>query len=92
MRHFHTEADAVDYAATWGSYMRAGDPGTCMYGFSPKTGIAVQSEDHRERCLAYIEKCKGMVDPEDNDDHDEDDLDKLDELADMIRGADIAHA
>lgn len=85
-----TQSEAVAYAASWGSLVRAGDPGACMYGFSPETGIAVQSEDHRELCLAHIEKCKGMVDPLRNDEHNEDDLDKLDELADMIRAAPVA--
>lgn len=39
-------------AASWGSYMRSGDPGACMYGFH-ETGRP-QSEAHRADCLAYI--------------------------------------
>lgn len=85
-----TQSEAVAYAASWGSLIRAGDPGACMYGFSPETGIVVQSEDHRAQCLAHIEKCKGAVDPENNGAHGEDDLGKLDELATMIRKAAVA--
>lgn len=40
-------------AATWGSFVKNGDPGACMYGFDEK-GL-VQSEDHRADCLRFIE-------------------------------------
>lgn len=42
-----------EVAATWGSAMTSGDPGACMYGFDER-GI-VQSEEHRQQCIAYIE-------------------------------------
>ena len=39
-------------SAEWGSYMHAGDPGACMYGFDERA--AVQSEAHRQQCLDYL--------------------------------------
>lgn len=39
-------------AADWGSYMHAGDPGACMYGFTERG--AVRNEEHRQACLAYL--------------------------------------
>lgn len=48
-------------AAQWGSYMTAGDPGACMYGFGDD-GLP-QSEEHRQQCLAYIEDhCRAAAD------------------------------
>lgn len=42
-------------AAQWGSYMRDGDPGACMYGFN---GGPPQSAEHRDECLLWIDhKC-----------------------------------
>lgn len=40
------------YAASWGSYIRNGDPGACMYGFNEH--FRVQSEDHREAVRSYL--------------------------------------
>ena len=40
-------------AASWGSYIRGGDPGSCMYGFN-ESGL-VQSEEHRARCIDWID-------------------------------------
>jgi hypothetical protein len=54
-----TPADAWGFAATWGSYMTAGDPGACMYGFNEK--FKMQSEEHRERCFDWITKCREIV-------------------------------
>mgnify|MGYP006318488921 FL=1 len=42
-------------AASWGSYMSNGDPGACMYGFG-QDGRPLD-EDHRKRCLEYIDRC-----------------------------------
>lgn len=48
-------------AASWGSYIRAGDPGACMYGFSEDG--CVQSEEHRAACLEYIDtECRAVAD------------------------------
>ena len=47
-----TPKQAWLYAAQWGSFIRIGDPGACMYGFN-KTGRP-QNERHRAACIAYI--------------------------------------
>jgi hypothetical protein len=48
-------------AAQWGSAMHSGDPGSCMYGFDER-GV-VQSEEHRQDCIAYIEgDCRKAAD------------------------------
>lgn len=48
-------------AAQWGSFMRAGDPGACMYGF--KDDGKVQNEAHRKACLDYIDtECRPAAD------------------------------
>lgn len=41
-------------AARWGSFMRDGDPGACLYGFGGD-GM-VQSEAHRRECVVFIER------------------------------------
>lgn len=47
-----TPAKAYDIASNWGSYMTAGDPGACFYGFRFGDGRPV-SEAHRVDCLTY---------------------------------------
>lgn len=47
-----TPEQAWLYAAQWGSFIRSGDPGACMYGFNA-TGRP-QNENHRAACIAYI--------------------------------------
>ena len=84
-----SETQAIAYAALWGSCNTAGDPGACMYGFDPEIGLKVQSEQHRENCLAHIENCKAKVDPENNVAHDETDPEQLECLAEMIRNAPV---
>lgn len=78
--------EAWEYAAQWGSYMRAGDPGACMYGFDEK--FRVQSEQHRADCLDHIMRCKGMVRCNPSL-YDADELDKLDELAEAVLAAEV---
>ena len=46
--------DACYLASQWWSVMTWGDPGVCMYAFG-STGC-VQSEEHRQQLLEYIEK------------------------------------
>lgn len=41
-------------AAQWGSFIAAGDPGACMYGFDERG--TVQTEEHRKACLAYLDE------------------------------------
>lgn len=48
------------YAASWGSFIHAGDPGACMYGFSED--CIPQSEDHRAACIEWIDnECLPLV-------------------------------
>lgn len=49
-----TPRQAFDVAASWGSYMHAGDPGACFYGFH-LNDARPQSERHRAQCLAYLD-------------------------------------
>lgn len=51
--------DACAYAAQWGSYMRSGDPGACLYGFTEK--FTVQHEAHRQACLTEMTARRGLV-------------------------------
>jgi hypothetical protein len=41
-----------ELSAQWGSYIRSGDPGACMYGFNENG--RVQNEQHRQDCLNYL--------------------------------------
>lgn len=83
-----TPAQAWAYAADWGSLIRGGDPGACMYGFSPS--FEVQSERHRADCLAWVERCQDVVRaaPEY---YEAGEFYELARLADAIRRAPIAH-
>jgi len=79
--------DAWLYAASWGSYIRAGDPGACMYGFNEN--FHVQSEDHRAACLKYISDCRLQV--EANPDHYEpDELEQMDAFVAALKAAPAA--
>lgn len=40
-------------AAAWGSYVHAGDPGACLYGFRAG-GSPPQGPGHRDACLAHV--------------------------------------
>jgi len=70
-----TPYEAWLYAAQWGSAMRGGDPGACMYGFSED--FTMQSEEHRTDCLNWIDKeCVPLVN-ENPELYDDDELEKL---------------
>jgi hypothetical protein len=79
-----TNKEAWLYAAAWGSYIREGDPGACLYGFSER--FQVQSEAHREACLREMKKNRAFVVicPED---YDRDELEKIDALVAKLRAA-----
>lgn len=83
-----TPHDAWLYAATWGSYMSAGDPGACMYGFDEK--FEVQSENHRAACLAEMEKNRARVValPED---FEPGELELLDDFVEALKRAPLAN-
>jgi hypothetical protein len=47
-------------AAQWGSDMRDGDPGSCLYTFDER-GL-VQSEPHRAQCIAWLDgRCRSAA-------------------------------
>lgn len=52
-----TKERAFALASQWGSFIAAGDPGACMYGFYANDGRPV-SERHRMECLRYLRQCK----------------------------------
>lgn len=52
--------EAAALAASWGSYMTAGDPGAVMYSLSGTTGF--QDESHRARFVEYVERQIAEVD------------------------------
>lgn len=63
-------------AAEWGSYMTNGDPGACMYGFDER-GV-VQSEAHRQDCLAWIDgRCREAAKLNDDPEQCDEELDEL---------------
>lgn len=51
-----TPEEFAELAPQWGSYISVGDPGACMYGFRFGDG-AVQNEDHRRACIAWLTAC-----------------------------------
>ncbi len=79
-----SKSEAYQYAASWGSYMTAGDPGAIMYGFDET--FTMQSEQHRADVLAYIEECRKTV-TEHPDWYDSDELEKMDEFVAACKAA-----
>lgn len=73
-----TNEQAWLYAASWGSYMHAGDPGACLYGFDER--FRVQSETHRANCLREMTGNRAYVaaNPEDYE------PDELDQIAALV--------
>lgn len=70
-----TPSEAWLYAAQWGSFIRVGDPGACMYGFSED--CRPQSETHRSDCINWIDnECLPAV-RERPGDYDDDEEQKL---------------
>lgn len=71
-------------AAEWGSYMRNGDPGACMYGFDEHG--AVQSEEHRQNCIEWLDKdCREAAK------HNAPEDDNIDELIEYLKTAPVDH-
>jgi hypothetical protein len=50
-----TPREAYALASDYGSFIRAGDPGACFYGFHFNDGRPV-SEAHRQQCLSYVRR------------------------------------
>lgn len=78
--------DAYAFAATWGSFMKDGDPGACMYCFDED--CRPQSEEHKQDVLDWMEKCRLSVVafPEN---YDEDELEKIDRFVEFIKRRNI---
>lgn len=78
--------EVAGFTATWGSYMTAGDPGACMYGFDD-TGRP-QTENHKADSIAWLEGCKlnVLADPENFTDEEtgQDADDELEKIARCI--------
>lgn len=77
-------AVAWGYAAQWGSFLKGGDPGACMYGFDER--FVVQHEAHRTECLAWIEGCRVDVRATPAE-FEPDELARLDALEAAVRAA-----
>lgn len=81
-----TNEEAWLYAASWGSFVRPGDPGACMYGFDER--FVMQSEEHRRDVLAYIETCRAIVN-ERPEDFDDDELENMDAFVFAVKAAGV---
>lgn len=77
-----TPAEAWEYASQWGSYMKAGDPGACMYGFNED--CRPQSEEHRQEVIDWMMRCK--LDVVGNPDrYDNNEASKIDAFIEFIK-------
>lgn len=76
-----TPMEAYEYAASWGSFLRSGDPGACMYGFD--SDCRPQSEEHRQAVIEWMKQCRLNV-IERSEDFGDDELEKLDAFVEFI--------
>lgn len=88
MKVLMSPKDAWLYAASWGSYVRSGDPGACMYGFSED--CRPQSEDHRQAVIEHCEKVCIPIIENNPENHEEDELDQMNAFLDYIKQAPLA--
>jgi hypothetical protein len=84
-----TLKDAWLYAAQWGSFIRNGDPGACLYGFDES--FRVQSEAHRADCLAEMAKARAAVVAAPQH-YDADELEQIDALCERLTSAKLEGA
>lgn len=82
-----TPPEAWSYAAQWGSYIREGDPGACMYGFDEK--FVMQSEDHRQSVIQQMAANREHV-MERPDDYADDELRQIDSFMLAVYAAPVA--
>jgi len=84
------DQEAVQFMATWGSYMTGGDPGACMYGFSGEGPLKVQTEEHRTNSIQWLEGCKERVEesPDDYEGPDEE-IENIDTVISMLKKAPV---
>ncbi|WP_417737729.1 hypothetical protein [Rosistilla oblonga] len=76
-----TPMEAYEYAASWGSFLRSGDPGACLYGFD--SDCRPQSEEHRQDVINFMKTCRLNV-LERPEDFDGDELEKMDAFTEFI--------
>lgn len=74
--------EAWEYASSWGSYIRSGDPGACMYSFDEH--CMPQSEEHRQAVIRHMNLCRMMV-TESPDRYEDDELSRIDSFVEFIR-------
>lgn len=84
-----TLKDAWLYAAQWGSFIRNGDPGACLYGFDES--FRVQSEAHRADCLEQMAQARATVEA-DPAHYDADELAQIDMLCERLTSAKLEGA
>lgn len=82
-----TKHDAWLYAASWGSFNNAGDPGACLYGFD--ADFRVQSEEHRADCLREMEGHRADV-VADSAGYEPGELEQVDTFILRLKGAKLA--
>ncbi|QDS91818.1 hypothetical protein FF011L_05530 [Roseimaritima multifibrata] len=76
-----TPIEAYEYASSWGSFARSGDPGACMYGFN--SDCRPQSEEHRQDVINCMKTCRlNVVERPEN--FDDDELEKMDAFVEFI--------
>lgn len=81
-------SEACQYAASWGSYMRSGDLGACMYGFSED--CRPQSESHRRQVIEYCKNvCIPMIE-KNPEQYDRDELEKMNSFLKYIQDAPLS--
>ena len=74
--------EAYEYASSWGSLVRNGDPGACMYGF--QSDCRPQSEEHRKSVLEYMNGCRMYVVGNPTQ-YDNDEIEKMDAFLEFIK-------
>ena len=93
--------EAYAYAAQWGSCMRDGDPGACMYGFN--ADCRPQNSKHRGNCIKWMLKCRMQVEhtmaeykkagyEAEEHDYSDDELEKIDAWIAYIKTAEVLEA
>jgi len=73
--------EAYEYAASWGSFLRSGDPGACMCGFI--SDCRPQSEEHRQAVIEWMKQCRLNVTNQSSD-FDDDELEMMDAFVAFI--------
>lgn len=75
------------YASSWGSAVRSGDPGACLYGFDET--FTVQSEAHRAACIREMRDNRADVEAYPSR-YEPDELARIDALISTLQAAPVA--